>query len=31
MIWTLFADEYAASAAAKAEIEAFAVIGQRIL
>jgi RimJ/RimL family protein N-acetyltransferase len=31
MFWTLFVDEYPASAAAKAEIEAFDVVGQKIL
>lgn len=31
MIWTLFADEYPASAAARAELEAFNAIGQKVL
>lgn len=31
MIWTLFADDYPSSPAASAEIEAFDVIGRRIL
>jgi RimJ/RimL family protein N-acetyltransferase len=31
MVWSLFADEYAASPAASAEIQAFDVLGQRIL
>jgi len=31
MFWALFADEYPASAAAKAEVEAFDVVGQKIL
>ena len=31
MIWTLFADEYPASPAAKLELEAFDVIGRRLL
>jgi RimJ/RimL family protein N-acetyltransferase len=31
MIWTLLADEYPASPAAAAEIEAFDVVGQRLL
>jgi RimJ/RimL family protein N-acetyltransferase len=31
MIWTLFADEYPASPAASAELQAFDVLGQRIL
>ncbi|HNT25701.1 MAG TPA: GNAT family protein [Anaerolineales bacterium] len=31
MIWTLFADEYSASPSAKAEIEAYDVVGRRIL
>ncbi len=31
MVWTLFADEYAASPSASAEIEAFDVMGRRVL